>query len=455
MIDNSPAMASTRPWLSSTSGHCELAEDRLAARPRVGGAHDHLALEPIRAPGFGRHHLALFIRDLGGGGVQRTTLTLARALAARGHRVDLILCQAVGPLRDSVPGEVRAIELQPDHRRRTRLLPLAVDPAGIAQLMRPILLRRKLPREIPYLPDLAAYLRRERPDALLAATPYLNLLVLWAKRLARSRTRVLVSERNNVSFRIEYKPRQRCLPPLLRRMYMTADVITTVSHAVGDDLAATTALPRELITTIYNPVVPPDLPDKAREPIDHRWFAPGAPPVVLGAGRLTPTKDFPTLLRAFAQVRKMLPARLMILGEGKNAEEDAARRIELLELATELGVREEIAMPGFMLNPFPYMARASVFVLSSVWEGFGNVLVEALACGCPVVSTDCPDGPREILDGGRYGRLIPVGDHGAMAEAILETLRAPPEPSTLHRRAASFSVDRAVEQYLAALFAAS
>jgi glycosyltransferase involved in cell wall biosynthesis len=174
--------------------------------------------------------------------------------------------------------------------------------------------------------------------------------------------------------------------------------------------------------------------------------------VVLAAGRLTPTKDVPTLLRAFARARTVLNARLMILGEGKNAEESAERRLELIALATELGVAEDVSMPGFVDNPFAYMARASVFVLSSLWEGFGNVLVEALACGCPVVSTDSPDGPGEILDRGRYGRLVPVGDHGAMAEAILATLRAPPDPDVLRSRAAMFSVDRAVESYIAALF---
>jgi glycosyltransferase involved in cell wall biosynthesis len=201
--------------------------------------------------------------------------------------------------------------------------------------------------------------------------------------------------------------------------------------------------------------VPSDLPQRAREPIDHPWLAPGSAPVVLAVGRLTPTKDFPTLLRAFAQVRQALPARLIILGEGKNPEESAARQIELMEMAAELGIAADVALPGFVINPLAYMARASVFVLSSVWEGFGNVIAEALACGCPVVSTDCPDGPGEILERGRYGRLVPVGDHGAMAAAILETLRGPPEPHILHGRAALFSVDRAVERYLGALFARS
>jgi glycosyltransferase involved in cell wall biosynthesis len=412
----------------------------------------HLTLDPTQIAAFEQRSLALFIRDFGAGGVQRTSLTLAGALAKRGHRVDLVVCQAEGPLRQGAPRDVRVIELQPDRRWRARILTLAADPAGVAQLVRPILLRWKTPRDLPYLPDLAAYLRREQPDALLAATPYLNLMAVWARRLAHARARVLVSERNNLSFRIENKPQQRSLPPLLRRTYAMADVIVAVSDAVGDDLASTTGLPRDSIATIYNPVVPSDVSERAREPIDHPWFVPGAAPVVLAVGRFTPTKDFPTLLRAFARVRTVLNAKLMILGEGKNAEESAERRLELIALATELGVAEDVSMPGFVDNPFAYMARASVFVLSSLWEGFGNVLVEALACGCPVVSTDSPDGPGEILDRGRYGRLVPVGDHGAMAEAILATLRAPPDPDVLRSRAAMFSVDRAVESYIAALF---
>jgi glycosyltransferase involved in cell wall biosynthesis len=426
------------------------ARDQSSGSPPSGTA--HLALHQTHTGHFKQRSLALFIRDFGAGGVQRTSLTLAGALAERGHRVDLVVCQADGPLRSSVPAEVRVIELQPDGRWRARFLALAADPAGVAQLMRPILLRWKIQRDIPYLLDVAGYLRCERPDALLAATPYLNLVAVWAKRLARVRTRVLVSERNNVSFRVENKPRQGSLPPLLRRTYAMADVITAVSHAVADDLASTTGLPRESIATIYNPVVPSDLPQRARAPIDHPWLLPGTAPVVLGVGRLTPVKDFPTLLRAFAQVRRVLNARLMILGEGKNPEESAERRLELMALATELGVAEDVSMPGFVDNPFAYMALASVFVLSSLWEGFGNVIVEALACGCPVVSTDCPDGPGEILDRGRYGRLVPVGDYGAMAEAILATLRAPPDPDLLRSRAVMFSVDRAVERYLAALF---
>jgi glycosyltransferase involved in cell wall biosynthesis len=233
---------------------------------------------------------------------------------------------------------------------------------------------------------------------------------------------------------------------LLRRTYPEADRIIAVSRGVADDLRTLVRLPPELVTTAYNPVVDSELAKKADAPIDHPWFVPGAPPVIIAVGRLTEQKDFPTLLRAFARVRAQRQARLLILGEG-----ELRRKLEAL--ACELGVDQDVSLSGFMSNPFAYMARAAVFVLSSAYEGLPGVLIETLACGCPVVSTDCPSGPAEILKNGQYGRLVPVGDPAAMAQAILSTLEAPPDRGLLQKRASLFSVDRAIEQYLEVLFA--
>jgi len=210
---------------------------------------------------------------------------------------------------------------------------------------------------------------------------------------------------------------------------------------VADDLALTTGLPRAGITTIYNPVVSVTLQEQARAPLVHPWFAPGNPPVVLGAGRLEAQKDFPTLLKALARVLAVREVRLMLLGEGKD-------RPLLEALARDLGIAEHVELPGFVGNPFAYMARAAVFVLSSTYEGLPGVLIQAMACGCPVVSTDCPSGPAEILDGGVYGPLIPVGDVGVLTQAILAQLDAPPDRERLRARAALFSVEHAVDQYL-------
>ena len=197
-----------------------------------------------------------------------------------------------------------------------------------------------------------------------------------------------------------------------------------------------------------HPVVGPELDARARAPLDHPWFMPGEPPVVLGAGRLGRQKDFPTLIRAFSLLHAGRRARLVILGGAREERRTAAEIAELSALARSLGVADDVALPGPEANPFRFMARSAVFALSSAWEGFGNVLVEAMACGCPVVSTDCPSGPAEILEGGRWGRLAAVGDAGGMARALERTLDDPMAADALKMRAASFSVDRAADSYL-------
>ena len=196
----------------------------------------------------------------------------------------------------------------------------------------------------------------------------------------------------------------------MQRTYLHADAIVAVSNGVADDLANVVGLPRECVTTIYNPTVHPQLLALAQARLEHPWFAAGAPPVVLGVGRLGKSKDFPTLIKAFARLRTERPARLLILGGTDKVSKWDESRDQLMALAAELGVVDDVSLPGFVANPFAYMTRAAVFVLSSQYEGFPNVLVEALACGCPVVSTDCPSGPSEILDKGKYGRLVPCRD---------------------------------------------
>ena len=175
--------------------------------------------------------------------------------------------------------------------------------------------------------------------------------------------------------------------------------------------------------------------------MEHPWFGDGGAPVVLAAGRLAPQKDYPALLRAFAEVVRSRPARLVILGQG-------VERESLLELAERLGVSDSFDLPGFDVNPFRYMSRASVFVLSSRYEGFPNVLAQAMACGAPVVSTDCRSGPSEMLEGGRWGRLVPVGDWRAMARAIEATLDDPMPAKALKARASVYSVEASVDKYL-------
>jgi glycosyltransferase involved in cell wall biosynthesis len=230
----------------------------------------------------------------------------------------------------------------------------------------------------------------------------------------------------------------------MRRAYRHVDQIVAVSQGVADDVMAITGLPAPRVTVVRNPVVMPTLPELAQYPVDHPWFDGGGPPVLLGAGRLTAQKDFPTLLEAFARVRAQRPCRLVILGDGR-------LRGALQHQAAALGVAEDLSLPGFTSNPYAYMARAAVFVLSSAWEGSPNVLTEAMAVGTPVVATDCPSGPREILQGGRYGPLVPVGDAPALARAILDMLRTPTASDALKRAVADYSVERSTAHYLKAL----
>jgi glycosyltransferase involved in cell wall biosynthesis len=387
-----------------------------------------------------RRHLCLFIYALTGGGAQRRTLTLARGFAERGHRVDLVVVRSGGRLAGEAPPSVRVVTLASASRGER----------AVRALLRRLGLRGL--ETAASIPALARYLRRERPDAMLSAASHVNLVSVCAWRLARVPVRLVLRASNDPLGDPRLWPRwERAVRGVLRwvaaRVYPWADAVIAVSDGVGEQIARLTGIPRERITTIYNPVVTPELLEKAREPVDHPWLAPGQPPVVLGVGKLKVQKSFRTLIRAFARVRAVRPARLVILGEG-------ARRRALEAEVDELGLRDDVALPGYVRNPWAWMARASVFVLSSRWEGLPGALIEAMACGCPVASTDCPSGPAEVLAGGAYGPLVPVGDPDALAAAILALLDAPPDRARLRARAAEFSVDRAVERYLEVLLGA-
>jgi glycosyltransferase involved in cell wall biosynthesis len=378
----------------------------------------------------GALRLALFLSGLSGGGAQRRVLALAHGFAARGHRVELVVVRAAGPFAAQIPSGVRLVALEPAMSRL------------------PVLRRYKSLWVIAAAPELARYLRGARPDVLLSTSNPANLAALWARRLAAVDVPIVVTV--NVHLSEATGARQpfwgRWLRALARRFYPRADAIIAISRGVAADLEWSIPAAANRITTVYNPVDLADIERLGRERVEHPWFAGGGAPVILAVGKLKRQKDFPTLLRALRIVRATRPARLVILGEGEE-------RRRLQKLALSLGIADDVALPGFIDNPFPWMTGASVFVLSSAWEGFSNVLLEALACGCPVVSTDCPSGPAEILAGGLYGPLVPVGDADALAAAIVALLEQPPDRERLRRRARDFSLDAAVNGYLKVLLA--
>ena len=394
------------------------------------------------------HRLAFYLDNFEGGGVQKTTLTIAGALAARGHAVEVLVCRPSGALQDQVSPDVEVVRLEECSAWSGRLLALRSGPAQLVPALGGVVLAPRPSPTLGYLGSLSAALAARRPAALCAATTHMNLEALLARRLAGIDTRVIVSERNALrGGHLQHGWPALFLPALVRRAYGQADAIVAVSEGVADDLAAWSGLPRGRIATIYNPVVSDELLRIQSEPVDHPWFRPGEPAVITSAGRLGRAKDHPTLIRAFARVRRVRPTRLVIFGQGKSAAKTAERSAALQALAAEHGVAADVALPGFVANPLAYMARAALFALSSINEGLPGVLVQAMACGCPVVSTDCPSGPAEILAGGRYGRLVPPGDDEALAAAILATLDAPPPARLLRERAGLFSVERAVAQY--------
>ena len=386
-------------------------------------------------------HIALFVYDLSGDGVQRRTLTLAHTFAVRGHQVDLLVVRPYGPLLRELSPLVKLVTLEPWWERLSKLKWTKKFALRLHEWRNWMLASSIIP--------LACYLRRERPQALLSTANHTNGATLWAWQLACVQTRLVIRVSNHLSriARIAQPTRQRLSLLRLwpaRLCYAWADQIIAVSQCVADDVTSITGLPAERVRTIYNPVIGPELYAQAAVPLAHPWFAPGQPPVVLGVGRLTAQKDFATLLRAFARVRAVRDARLIILGEGEE-------RDSLVALTHQLKISAEVALPGCVANPFPYMKHAAVFVLSSAWEGLPSVLIEALACGCPVVSTNCPGGAAEILSNGQYGPLVPVGEDTKMASAILAMLTAPPQRQLLTAGTARFMTDPAVDRYLEVL----
>lgn len=372
-------------------------------------SHEH-AFEMDRGP------IAIVAPSLRGGGAERVVVDLARGLAQRGYETDVVLARAEGVFLGDVPPGIDVVDLGSS-------------------------------RVVASLPRLAAYLRQRRPGVVMATMAHVNVVTVMARDLASVTTRLVLREANTISRSAANSKnrRGRYLPLLMRYAYRRADGIVAPSQGVASDLVARLRLPSRMVRVIPNPSVTRAMLAQAEDDLIHPWFAPGEPPVIVAAGRLAPQKDFATLIHAVARVRASCPARLVILGEGEG-------RGALSSLADTLGIGDAVDLPGFQANPFAFMGRAAVFALSSAWEGLPNVLIQAMALGVPVVATDCPSGPREILDHGRLGPLVPVGDAPRLAAAILEALRAPVPAEELRNAASRYAEDHVVDAYVSYLF---
>lgn len=397
-------------------------------------------------------------------GAERVVSTVARGLVGRGHRVELLLEEVKGSLVEELlrsDSGVRVRSLQEGWWAAT-LSALAGAYVNLANLLAALLsltepgkaaawsLFRMTWRDRPPLFSLAHYVWTEKPDVVLSFLNYPNIALLLSARFCGHQTKFVVSVRNHISTSAELGKSSwmRRFPALMRRFLPEADGVIVPSEGVAQDVAEITGMARSEIRVIYNPVFRPELLQKADQEVEHPWLREESIPIILAAGKLKPQKDFGTLVRAFACVRSKQPVRLIILGSGGGID-------ELVSLAEELGVSADIDLPGHVENPYPFMRGASVFVLSSLFEGLPNALIEALACGCPVVSTDCPSGPSEILDRGKCGRLVPVSDHLALADAIEATLENPPPREQMVERARFFSLENSVADYERAIRAIS
>ena len=402
----------------------------------------------------GKFHIGFLLTGLDGGGAERTTLNLASALIDRGHRADLVIPRLAGDYRTAVPDGMRVWRaripgtdrklLRAVQRSGADVETMTVNPFGVARswlvlgrkdLDLPV--RRRL-RVYAYAAMIAQYVREARPHVLVSALPGADAAAVCAAELTGRAIPVVVTVHN--------VPEDYYAPEWLaasRTLYPLADAVVAVSRGVAESVQRSLAVDARRVRTIYNPIPADSIRRLAQAEVTHPWFADGEPPVVLSVGREAPSKDYPTLVEAFGRARREVDSRLVILGRLS-----APYRARLKSLARGHGVEEDLGFVDFDENPYRYMRRAGLLALSSRSEGLPTVILEALACGTPVVSTDTPCGPHEILGG--WGDLPPVGDALALARALVATLRGDrPTEEALRARAADFSVEKAADAYVA------
>jgi glycosyltransferase involved in cell wall biosynthesis len=354
-------------------------------------------------------HICIFPDRLDNGGVGRYAINLSEALLAQGAKVDIFVTAETGELFPQRPKQARLFV--GGGSTKTSVLPLF------------------------------KYLRSERPDLLITANGYIDILSVVVNMLARHSTQQVVTihtarSADDMSGKERLK---QIYDGLCRWLYPWSKHVVAVSEAVAKD--ARTYFGLKKVQVIYNPVVTPSLYTKSQDKAEHPFYQQKTAPILLAIGRLTTQKDFGTLLKAFALIRKQQNVKLLILGEGED-------RPMLETLAKELNINQDLSMPGFVDNPYPYIKEADVLVSSSAWEGLPTVLIEALALGTPVVATDCPGGSGEILMGGTYGGLVEMKNPTMLAQSVIHTLATPPDPTTLKERGQMFSMEASAKKYL-------
>jgi glycosyltransferase involved in cell wall biosynthesis len=359
--------------------------------------------------------ISFYQHSIFNGGIERVNFELAAEMMRRGHEVEfLVNFSSIHLKAMSPPKGLVIIELKPKHF-----------------FSRFFVLHR--------------HLRAAKPDLVISAGHFSNEIVCLVKLCLSTSLKLIVTEHTTLSVELQSLSRQSIrrwlLPLVTRATYFIPDAIVSVSNGVKYDVEALFKLHPNRVTTIYNPVNFPDIQSRALDPVEHRWLQKNGPAVVLGIGRLEVQKDFANLLLAMCELRKTKDAKLIVLGVG-------SQRPYLDSLVQQLGLQDQVDFVGFTSNPYIYLRRATVFALSSSWEGLPITLIEALGIGIPIVSTNCPSGPSEILQGGKWGRLVPVSDYKALAEALLLEIEHPhaQKPAEALSR---FQVGTVVDQYLA------
>jgi glycosyltransferase involved in cell wall biosynthesis len=364
--------------------------------------------------------VVFFISNFKVGGSEKSILNLLKNLNQDNFQKSLLLQKKIGDLIIEIPSDVLIRELSTFYPGST-------------------------------LFSLIKYMYQEKPDIIMSVFPRLNIITILAKILSRSKTKIIISERSTFSRLSKYAAHKiynklishSILPILAKIFYKRADLIICVSRGVADDISKIIGkLPS--IMVIYNPVLDDNILEFIKEPLTSLNINNPSLPIILAVGRVTKAKDYPTMLKAFSIVLEEMPANLLIIGDGED-------RKKIENIIKELDISKNVFLFGFQKNPLKYMAKADVFVLSSILEGFPNVLVEAMACGVPVVSTDCQSGPNEIIEDGKNGLLVPVGNEKAIAEAIVKLLENPELRKKFSeegkKRAQYFSVEKSVKEF--------